>query len=120
MKKWFFMSRILKKKHPKFQRQNVRLKRRVARRGWRKPRGIDNKQRIYKWGFGASPSIGYRNARVVRGLHPCGLREVRVFNERDLQKIDADEQAARIAASVGKRKRAAIRARAAELGIKVL
>lgn len=114
------MKAEVKKKHPKFQRQNVGLKPRVTRRGWRKPRGIDNKQRIYKWGFGASPSIGYRNARAVRGVHPCGLREVRVFNERDLEKLDSDEFAGRIAAGVGKRKRDAIRARAAELGIKVL
>jgi large subunit ribosomal protein L32e len=112
--------RIAKKKHPKFQRQNVRLKPRVARTGWRKPRGIDNKQRIYRFGFGASPSIGYRNARAVRGLHPCGLREVRVFNERDLLGLDPLGDAARIAAGVGRRKRDAIRARAAELEIKVL
>ncbi len=114
------MNKIVKKKHPKFQRQNVHLKRRVTVTGWRKPRGIDNKQRIYKWGFGASPSIGYRNARATRGLHPCGLREIRVFNEADLEKLDCVTDAARIAACVGKRKRAAIRARAVQLDVKVL
>jgi large subunit ribosomal protein L32e len=112
--------KIVKKKHPKFQRQNVRLKKRVTRTGWRKPRGIDNKQRIYKWGFGASPNIGYRNARCVRGLHPCGLREVLVHNESELEKIDSVNCAARIAAGVGARKRAAIKAKAAELDVKVL
>ena len=112
--------KIVRKKHPKFQRQNVGLKPRVRHTGWRKPRGIDNKQRIYKWGFGASPSIGYRSARSIRGLHPCGLREVRVFNERDLDKIDSTEEAARIAAGVGAKKRAAIRAKAVQLDIKVL
>jgi large subunit ribosomal protein L32e len=114
------MAKFFKKKHPKFQRQNYKLKVRVRATGWRKPRGIDNKQRIYKWGFGASPSVGYRNARATRGTHPCGLREVRVFNEKDLDEIDSTECAARIAAGVGKKKRAAIVAKAARLDVKVL
>ncbi|MEM0475286.1 MAG: 50S ribosomal protein L32e [Candidatus Norongarragalinales archaeon] len=114
------MKKITKKKHPKFERQNIHLKKRVARTGWRKPRGVDNKQRIYRFGFGASPNIGYRNARATRGLHPCGLREVRVFNVRDLEKLDSLKHAVRIAAGVSRRKREAIRTRAAQLDLKVL
>ena len=50
--------------HPKFARQNRAQKKRVGE-AWRKPRWIDNKQRVkLKWA-GASPAIGYRDRKSV-------------------------------------------------------
>ncbi|MEM2597607.1 MAG: eL32 family ribosomal protein, partial [Thermofilum sp.] len=54
------------------------------------------------------------------GLHPSGFEEVLVHNVKDLERIDPKRQAVRIAATVGRRKRAEILKRAEELGITVL
>lgn len=64
--------------------------------------------------------IGYRGPKKYRGLHPSGYREVLVHNPEELESIDPEAQAARIAASVGKRKRMLISEAAEEKGIKLL
>ena len=53
-------------------------------------------------------------------MHPSGYREVIVYNVAELSAIDPNTQAARIAHTVGKRKRAAIIAEAKKLNIKIL
>jgi large subunit ribosomal protein L32e len=87
---------------------------------WRKPRGLDNKIRRKIKGWPAGPSMGYKGPKVARFLHPSGYREVIVNNSDDLSTIDPNTQAARIAHTVGKRKRAVIIAKAKELSIKIL
>jgi len=107
------------RKHPKFQRPNVgRLKR--LKKVWRKPRGIDSKQRMRRKSAGAVPKIGWRNPKSERGIHPSGYKEVLVHNAEELRKINPSVEAARIAAGVGERKRAEMRKAAAEEGIKIL
>jgi large subunit ribosomal protein L32e len=87
---------------------------------WRKPRGLDNKIRRKIKGWPAGPSMGYKGPKVARFLHPSGYREVIVYNVPDLSTIDPNTQAARIAHTVGKRKRALIIAEAKNLNIKIL
>jgi large subunit ribosomal protein L32e len=87
---------------------------------WRKPRGLDNKIRRKIKGWPPGPSMGYKGPKIARFLHPSGYREVIVCNEQDLSTIDPNTQAARIAHTVGKRKRASIIAKAKELNIKIL
>jgi large subunit ribosomal protein L32e len=87
---------------------------------WRRPRGLDNKIRRKIKGWPAGVSVGYKGPKIARGLHPSGYREVMVFNVQDLSKIDPNTQAARIAHTVGKRKRALIIAEAKKLNIKIL
>ena len=87
---------------------------------WRKPRGLDNKIRRKIKGWPAGPSMGYKGPKVARFLHPSGYREVIVFNVEGLSTIDTNTQAARIAHTVGKRKRALIIAEAKNLNIKIL
>ena len=87
---------------------------------WRKPRGLDNKIRRKIKGWPAGPSMGYKGPKVARFLHPSGYREVIVFNVEGLSTIDTNTQAARIAHTVGKRKRALIIAEAKSLNIKIL
>jgi large subunit ribosomal protein L32e len=87
---------------------------------WRRPRGLDNKIRRKIKGWPPGCSTGYKGPKIARGLHPSGFREVIVFNVEDLSKIDANTQAARIAHTVGKRKRALIIAEAKKLNIKIL
>ena len=87
---------------------------------WRKPQGMQSKLRRH---FGYRPnvvSIGYRGPKLVRGLHPSGFREVLVHTVHELEPIDPAVEAARIAGTVGARRRLEIQAAADEKGIRVL
>ena len=113
--------KVKKKKHPSFQRSNYgRKDRKRVKDNWRKPRGIDNKKRMKLKSAGARPGPGWRNARAVRGLHPTGFQEAIVYVASDLETLDGKKQAARISASVGKKKRELILESARQKGIKVL
>jgi large subunit ribosomal protein L32e len=65
-------------------------------------------------------SVGYRSPAAARGLHPSGLSEVLIHTHRELEGVDPQRQAVRIAAGVGRRLRERIMARAEELGIRIL
>jgi len=106
-----------KRKIPKFKRQNADLKGRVGT-SWRKPRGIDNKMRVFKSGYGVSPRIGYRQPRAIRGNHPSGVPEVLVSNMTELEAVKG--AAVRIAAKVGAKKKAVLVAKAREKKLKIL
>ncbi len=86
---------------------------------WRRPRGLDHKMRRKIKGWPPMVSTGYRGPKVARGLHPSGLREVMVHNVDELSLVDPSVQAARIAGTVGKKKRALILAEAKERKIRV-
>jgi large subunit ribosomal protein L32e len=58
--------------------------------------------------------------RAVRNLHPSGFKEVIVYNPDDLNNLDPTIQAARIAHTVGRRKRLKILEKAKELHIRIL
>jgi large subunit ribosomal protein L32e len=87
---------------------------------WRRPRGLDNKIRRKIKGWPAGVSVGYKGPKIARGLHPSGYREVLVYNVKNLSAVDPNAQAARIAHTVGKRKRALLIAEAKKLDIKIL
>ncbi len=108
------------RKLPTFQKQYSHMKKRAQKSGWRKPRGIDSKQRKNVKAKGAHPRIGYSAPSKSRGLHPSGYEEVYVRNMDDLMKIDPETQAARLSATLGKKKREEILAKANELKIRVL
>lgn len=72
---------------------------------WRKPQGGQSKLRRhfgYRWNL---PSVGYRGPREVRGFHPSGFQEILVHNPKQLEGLDPERQAVRIAHGVGTRKR---------------
>ncbi len=109
-----------KKGTPSFRRTEWFRYKRLSRSGWRKPHGMDNKQRRnYKY-RGSLVRIGHGKVKAANGLHPSGFEEVMVHNSSDLDSIDAETQAARVGATVGGRKREIIHSRADELGIRVL
>lgn len=109
-----------KAKTPSFRRTEWFRYARLSRSGWRKPKGMDNKQRRnYKY-RGSLVRVGHGKVAAARGLHPSGFAEVMVHNVADLDAIDPTVEAARIGSAVGGRKRATIHARADELGIRVL
>ncbi len=109
----------LKRKKPKFRRQEWHRYKRLGEK-WRRPKGRHSKMRRKLKGKPKMPNPGYRSPKKVRGLHPSGYEEVLVYNPKDLEKIDPERQAARIASRVGKRKRREILKKAEELGIVVL
>jgi len=109
-----------KKGTPSFRRTEWFRYKRLSRSGWRKPHGMDNKQRRNFKYRGSLVRIGHGKVNAASGLHPSGFEEVMVHNTSDLDQIDAETQAARIGATVGGRKRENIHSRADELGIRVL
>jgi len=107
------------RKKPKFIRQSGQEYVRLGNK-WRRPRGVHSKLKIKERGKGFIPNPGYGAPRQLRFKHPSGLYEVLVHNLAELQKLDAKMQAARIAASVGRKKKADIMKKAEELRIKIL
>jgi len=104
---------------PQFNRQDYHKKKRTPT-SWRKPRGQLSKQRRGIKGKGDTVQAGFRTPTEVRGKHPSGFEEVRVHNTDDLEGVDGDVEAVRIAASVGDRKRERIEEVAEEEEIRVL
>jgi len=86
---------------------------------WRAPRGSTSKLRRKEKSHGKQPSIGYGAPRILRFLHPSGLKEVLVHNVNELQKVDA-KSAAKIAGSVGRKKRIEILKKAEEMKVRIL
>ncbi len=104
---------------PQFNRQDHHKKKRVPT-SWRRPRGGLSKQRRGVKGKGDTVEAGFRTPNAVRGRHPSGFEEVRVHNTDDLDGVDGDSEAVRIASGVGGRKRERIEEVAEDRGIRVL
>ena len=111
---------VAKKPKRKFYVPNSTGKKRMksVKPRWRKPRGVDNKKRIRKAWFGASPRVGNKNPESVRGVHPLGMQEILVNNPKELE--GAEGVLVRIASGVGRKKRAEIVAKAKEMNLRVL
>ena len=115
----FKLKEFMKRLRPKFRRTNWW---RFPRLGecWRKPRGPRNKMRLKLSGRPAIVETGYRGPAKVRGLHPCGLREKLVHNVKELEGLNPQEYAIRIASTVSIKKRKEIYEKALKLGFHVL
>jgi large subunit ribosomal protein L32e len=99
---------------PFFIRQEARRYKRLGLK-WRRPKGVHSKLRQH-WGYRINVvSIGFRGPKDARGLHPSGFREVLVHNVKELDAVDPQVQAIRIARTVGSKKRTAIEERIKEL-----
>jgi large subunit ribosomal protein L32e len=106
-------------KKPNFLRQEwFRYKR--LKNTWRRPRGRHSKMRKNLKYRPPKVRIGYRNPEEIRGLHPSGFEDILIYNVNDLDNINPKKQAARIAHTVGGRKRAEIEEKAEEKGIRIL
>lgn len=117
-KKLLKLREKMNRKQPKFVRdESWRYKR--VKKPWRRPKGIDSRLRRKEKGMIKNVSIGYRVPKKVRGLHPTGLREVLVYNIKDLQNLNPRLHIATIASTVGKLKRTLILLEAEELNILV-
>lgn len=113
---------LQRKKHTpvfrgRFGKKNIRRKSIAKWDKWRKPHGIDLDKGL---NHGRRPKIGYRREAALRDIHPSGYKEVLVNNIKDLEKVDPKVEAARLSATIGKRKRNEIVTKANEKGIWVL
>lgn len=111
--------RVRKSKSASFKRDGTGKKAKLSD-SWRRPRGLHNKQRKHKKAKGRHPGPGYGSPIAVRGMHPCGLFEIRVFNVGGLDDADPTIHAIRIAASVGNKKREQIQIEAQKRGLRIL
>src|SRR4030042_1153023 len=108
----------MKKKKPLFIRKDIYKKSKLGK-SWRKPRGLDNKQRLCKKGPAKKISNGYRAPREIRGFHKSGLLPVVVSNISQLKTL-TKEQGAIISAKIGDRKRLALINEAKKIGLVLL
>ena len=94
---------------------------RIGRWGsWRRPRGLQSKQRRH-YGYRTQiVSIGYRGPAAVRGLVPSGFRPVIVHTPAEIERIDAQTEAAIIGRTVGTRRRLTLEETARKLGVHIL
>ncbi len=115
------LRRTLDDRRPIFGRQAAHRYYRIGRDGaWRRPRGLQSKQRRH---YGYRPRIvriGYRSPAAVRGLAPNGFRPVIVRTPEDLDRLDPAREAAVIARTVGTRRRLTLEDAARQKGIHVL
>lgn len=110
--------KLQKSKKPQFKQTDSHKKKKLEDY-WRRPDGIHNKTRYALHGKTPLVEAGYGSPALVRGLHPSGFEEVVVNNTTEVESLGKG-QAARIAHTVGARKRILIEKRASELGLKIL
>lgn len=118
-KRLFKVRKVQKGKKPAFKRADSHKYKRLDS-NWRRPRGLQGKQRRHIAAKGALVQTGYGSPVAVKGLHPSGYAEVLVNTVKDVDDVDASFEAIRIGRTVGARKKAIIEAKATEMGIKIL
>ncbi len=108
-----------KSKRPAFFRQDAKKRKRLTL-AWRRPKGIQSKQRLKRKGHPHPIEAGYRSPKSVRGADKSGLFPVMVAALSDIEAVNAKTQGIIIRKGVGLGKRMAILETAAKKGIKVL
>jgi large subunit ribosomal protein L32e len=106
-------------RRPRFNREESWRYKRV-RSAWRSPRGKTSRVRRSKNGWPPVVKIGYSRSAAARGIHPSGFRDILIWRPSDLEKVDANAQVARIAHTVGERKRVLIVEEAKKRNIRIL
>ncbi|MGD0718152.1 MAG: 50S ribosomal protein L32e [Thermoplasmata archaeon] len=115
------LRRELDQHRPLFVRQAAHRYYRIGRdESWRRPRGLQSKQRRHYGYRSKIVRVGYRSPAKVRDLVPSGFRPIIIHTTADLEKLDAAKDAAVIARTVGTRRRLTLEETARRLGIHVL
>lgn len=115
------LRKVIDGRRPIFGRQAANRYYRIGRDlSWRRPRGLQSKQRRH-YGYRAKiVRIGYGSPADVRGLVPSGYRPVIIHHTDELSVLDPKLEAAIIARRVGTRRRLVLEEAARKLGIRVL
>ncbi len=110
---------VQRRKRPVFQRQDSN-KDLILAGVWRRPRGLHNKVRLHRKGHQVVPSIGFRSARVARGLHKSGLALAYVSCLSDFSSLTPQRYCIVFASTLGSYKRLGLYAAAQQRNFKVL
>lgn len=109
------------RRRPLFTRQASYRYWRIGRdESWRKPRGLQSKQRRHYGYRSTIVSIGFRSPRQVRGRTPTGFRPILVETVAQITAIEPSHEAAVIARTVGTLKRLVLEEAARKRGVHVL
>ena len=113
--------RTINRRRPIFGRQAANRYYRIGRDGaWRRPRGLQSKQRRH-YGYRARlVSIGYGSPAKVRGLAPSGYRPILVQTDAEIEGLNPKVEAAIISSRVGTRRRLGLEETARKRGVRVL
>lgn len=107
------------KRPSKFRRQDIHKKPRLSD-VWRKPRGIQSKQRLQLKGHTPIVKTGYGTPSNVKNLDKSGLIPVLVATTKELGSIDTKTQGVVISSKVGQKKKIEIIKLALEKNITIL
>jgi large subunit ribosomal protein L32e len=115
------LRKVIDGRRPIFGRQAANRYYRIGRDlSWRRPRGLQSKQRRH-YGYRAKVvRVGYGSPKDVRGLTPSGYRPIIIHHVDELSRLDPKLEAAIIARTVGTRRRLGLEDAARKLGIRVL
>jgi large subunit ribosomal protein L32e len=115
------LRKVIDGRRPIFGRQAANRYYRIGRDlSWRRPRGLQSKQRRH-YGYRAKiVRVGYGSPKDVRGLTPSGYRPILIHHVDELGRLDPKLEAAIIARTVGTRRRLGLEDAARKLGIRVL
>lgn len=117
MKELLELRRKLKKKKPKFLRQDAHKVKKLEKK-WRAPKGRHSKMRFKLRSYRKQPSIGYSSPRKIRGFDSKGRVEVKVETINDLEKIK-ENRVIVIGSTVGTKKKITILKKAQEKNLHV-
>jgi len=118
IKRLLELRRLIKNKKPDFIRQDSHKKKRIDN-SWKKPKGMHSQMRHNRSGYRKLLQVGYGSPKLVRGMHPSGLKSVEIANVNELLKIDPKEEGI-IIKKVGLKKKVEIIKEAEKKGIKIL
>ena len=106
----------IKKKKPKFIRQDAHKKSKLAK-NWRKPRGYHAKMRLGKAGKRVTVKTGYGSPKKAKGLTKEGLTPVLITSA---DTSDINEQGIIISSTIGKKKKLDLLKEAKEKPLKII
>lgn len=118
IKKLLDVRKVIKSKKPSFNRQDSYRYLKLGT-AWRGRKGRHNKFRMHRRGH-TNPTPSYSSPVKVRGFHACGKKEVMICNVSDLETINKTDEVARIASTVGLKKRIDIVNDANKLNVRIL
>ncbi len=107
----------MKKKLPRFTRQDAHKKKKLAKK-WRKPKGLHSKMREKLRGYRKSVNAGYGTPRSLRGLDSEGNKMFFVKSEKDLEGLSSGS-AIIVSSGTGAKKIIAIIEKAKKLNLKI-
>jgi large subunit ribosomal protein L32e len=87
---------------------------------WRRPKGLQSKQRRHYGYRSRIVRVGYGSPKATRGLTPTGFRPVVVRTDDEITHIDPVREAVVIARTVGTRRRLVLEEACRKLGIHIL